>query len=1043
MRITRIRAQRGAALVAVLSLIAVLTALLAAYFALTEQSYTRAAGSSENTRSRWILEAAAQEALAKIMDGGELDDPLAAKNASWKSEDGGVRAPAHMTVCPGLMSVRCFNRSPRSPSDGNPFDSSANPRLIPLFSYAAPTADTPAYFNINTLQNPFHPGEFYLSGYPEASGADDPVSVQWMPVGKDPALPPSASNPLAGRYAYWVDVENSKINLHAAFCSWDEAILPTGVNAFSWWLVWNKTAAPRAADNSIVNWNALMNVQRYASANQRVKEVMEDWTNQRDKGAALSFNFWPEIYSLLDPSDSRTALAVMRKILGSSATLYGRDEERDPLGRAKIDLVAFQKQGVEGSLWNDLMRRLKDDGYHKAYEPNAAVNNGAACSLVQALSVFSKTNEAAGELAVKQMLVNIVEYAKPPDQPPYMSEAEGIIAAKSVPYIAEVAMRARSALWLLKPEDRAVDRFLDQNEKLRTDILTGWTPDGQRFTRAPEWFLTHVVADMAFAFANPNPYQERPFDGVLILDYEWDASCRLEWRNRANETAVKGSYQTVFSDHQWEANGDAAYFYTGILPGSSLESVPDAFRLKEWKIQKNGKTFHQVPFSYPRQRNDPRDWCAMAQKTANAGQTNDDESLCSFQTNGAAVGWFALDTAKSADNVIYIGSPHSCDSKVIKALIRSVKNAENSDTAARKASVVERVFCLDPTLGHRTGNTDLKTSDGRIGHFYGALGHPWRRCSPAVYSQGAGTLTSSFQDARVRDNFAQTPSRTGLQAEKLFVKGEGGDVEVDKEVNGFKLQKSSVKGWKLFRSAPRGEAMTSLGELGLVHSGLLQRPIPLVPSGKEQENCLDAPCNGPPLRMLLDIFTPGAYRNNRTGKAYSLVEWRDQPPNIYQANSPSNPRRGVWNVNTLVASLDPSNGGLVLRDRFQHGFDLWLKSVGGSRTADTNAVPALTHFNSEANVVFPDNIGPLGPSLIANQITTSANAFTIYAVAQLVRDTGKQTGRMDAGDQIVSEQWAQIVVQKIQDTSQSDPDTGAPFRNDYRILSYRVLNNSR
>jgi len=43
-----------------------------------------------------------------------------------------------------------------------------------------------------------------------------------------------------------------------------------------------------------------------------------------------------------------------------------------------------------------------------------------------------------------------------------------------------------------------------------------------------------------------------------------------------------------------------------------------------------------------------------------------------------------------------------------------------------KTAVMERVVCLDPTLGHRTGNPAISGLFGR-GHFYGAKGHFWRR----------------------------------------------------------------------------------------------------------------------------------------------------------------------------------------------------------------------------------------------------------------------------------------------------------------------------
>jgi hypothetical protein len=53
--------------------------------------------------------------------------------------------------------------------------------------------------------------------YPVIGGANPPdLSVYWVNVQTTPNLPASASNPLIGRYAFWVDDENAKINLNTA-----------------------------------------------------------------------------------------------------------------------------------------------------------------------------------------------------------------------------------------------------------------------------------------------------------------------------------------------------------------------------------------------------------------------------------------------------------------------------------------------------------------------------------------------------------------------------------------------------------------------------------------------------------------------------------------------------------------------------------------------------------------------------------------------------------------------------------------------------------
>ena len=95
-------------------------------------------------------------------------------------------------------------------------------------------------------------------------------------------------------------------------------------------------------------------------------------------------------------------------------------------------------------------------------------------------------------------------------------------------------------------------------------------------------------------------------------------------------------------------------------------------------------------------------------------------------------------------------------------------------------------------------------------------------------------------------------------------------------------------------------------------------------------------------------------------------------------------------------------------------------------------------------------------ALVANQISTSANVFTIHVVTQSIRDRGPERsdkgvpaenvqtgiGYMDESDEIIAEHWAQTTVARITEHDQHDPQTGGP-ENNYRILYHRVLENTR
>ena len=74
-----------------------------------------------------------------------------------------------------------------------------------------------------------------------------------------------------------------------------------------------------------------------------------------------------------------------------STTIYGYDDELDPLGRPKIDIVSYQTQASAGgnAVYNELLNRLNDPNYHTAYYPDAFPNNGASNSFMTSLNGFA------------------------------------------------------------------------------------------------------------------------------------------------------------------------------------------------------------------------------------------------------------------------------------------------------------------------------------------------------------------------------------------------------------------------------------------------------------------------------------------------------------------------------------------------------------------------------------------------------------------------------------------------------------------------------
>lgn len=699
--------RRGVALITVLSLIALLTVTLIAFFALVGEDRQRSREFLDLSQSNVLVETAFQEALAKIIEGSE--EPWRTSRSAGGSVSGQIQG-ASMTASPGLMEIRYFFEQPnRGDQAGataftdpesffrNPFAREyngrpANPRWIPLFSWqrfapampfldSAHTIPNPdfnpaAVFNLNTAFNPFYPGEPYLSGYPgeaaavkfmRVNGASDegwpvtqdlnnpdpdfqlrvqdgessydrPFYVQWIPVLENPFVQPGGDNRMIGRYAYWVDVENTKINLNTntrnllspstgrnlsilasilghpegnSFIGSADAVTlrggtpefgnrllhfqsvrssdpvpsfmrarrdlidgqqpvlnaagsnnsnqkirgPNGIRlidgtfddfggnnqasarTFDLMLGWEdrfasgtatwssnrEDALPTAADNSVVDWQVFTGVRPWFGGQFQRRLAMENLfdgygrivNGQQSLAQSGRFNTIHEMYSLLDPA-ARTVpfniaeldpsevppsladirLRVLRRTHGLSATIYGYDEERDPLGKPKIDLVAFLRQAasatspgniISTSTGTELWARLNNPQYHFAYAPGGnnvpyATDISGGRSFVQAFNAFAgdgnQTNNRNGEDFVLQMLTNIVEYTRPHDAPPIIDRSRGIIGAKSMPYVFEVLTRGRNSLWSLAEANRELNYFSPRDSTVQVsseDLLAGWS----------------------------------------------------------------------------------------------------------------------------------------------------------------------------------------------------------------------------------------------------------------------------------------------------------------------------------------------------------------------------------------------------------------------------------------------------------------------------------------------------------------------------------------------------------------------------------------
>ncbi|MFZ5806822.1 MAG: hypothetical protein ACOY3I_06420 [Verrucomicrobiota bacterium] len=983
--------QNGVALATTLLIGAFLSFSLISYLGILEYRHSATKDILHQAQTAFVLDSALQEALAKIMDGTELLDP-ANNRGAWTQSGEKKFASANMTASPGLMSVRYFNENAQTSAVAL---DSANPRYIPLFSYQNSSNEL---FNFNTPNNPFYPGENYLTGFPDQN--NPPVCVQWIPVYRENTN--NGQKILVGRYAYWVDVENTKINLTIAdrpFAEnqWSNTYTGDSAQSLEWWLRWqqNNGQRPRIADGSLVNWKTSFDFIPDTEARLAAQNSLTNYLQSLASGSTLPFNFTSEIYSLLDPQNSFfnwKFSAVLRKIL-SSATLYSRDEECDPLGQAKINLVLFLQEGANtnSASYQNLWSRLTNSQYHLAYHPGATPK-----SFTQSLENFG------GAAVAEQMLANIVEYSKPHTQRPELDRTNrGIIGVKAIPYVKEATTRAYSALRLLPSNACVASNFITNSNgiyMIYTNALTGRTPDNkQTITNLNIWYLTNVVIDVNFTFQQPRLHTNTNFEGNMTLYYDWASTSDVQYTTNAQL-----SFPIILPS--------SSNIYLGIIPGQKILNAPTALQIQRWDIKKSNVIFHTVPLPHLGQNLPARNWWQMAHSTNNAGITNHISSFYEYQKSNIAIGWFLPRTCSNilgfGSNNIYIdptlyGTNWLTDTRCIQAVRDLIRTSSITNTNI--TILKEHVQSIDPALGHRTGNPELWfENNNKRGHFYGVLGHSWRH----------------------RDD-----EQDDLPREELFVQRYDGEHVIHRETTDCQVRPATNTN-SSNQPYVRGELMTSVGEIGFVHSGLLQTLILLHDQKGDNQNALDFSNNGPPIAMLLDLFSPGAYRNNQIRATNTMGSWS----NSFTTNSPENPRRGVWNVNTTLFCLD-EEGKLKSENLKNRGWNQWLNFTGGTNT-NINILSPLAHFNSEASYQFTNRDQVVGTALVANQISTSANAFTIHAVAQSIREVNGE-------HRVVGEKWARVIVDKVQDTNQTDPDTQAPFQNNYRILDYQTRNHSR
>jgi hypothetical protein len=677
--------------------------------------------------------------------------------------------------------------------------------------------------------------------------------------------------------------------------------------------------------------------------------------------------------------------------------------------------------------------------------------------------------DANGEAAILQMLVNMVEYTLPPERPPLIDEAQGLVGHRSVPYVAEVVTRAKSALWLLPRAD-----LMDLDRLLARDVDGNFTYRHEG--RGLEYYMDHVLIDLALAFVNPDPFATRVFDGEVKLDYTWGPLPPGANVVPGPQTRpLRGLYSATVEGGSEEPKkirptGDSVVFHLGLVPASALwqKTYATMLRIRGWEIRDAAGLWHKVPVRHAGSGSGPIPWWAMAQNTRHTGllrvganwhafgkntlaQYQRDSDLHGFR----AVGWFTVPERKVAadgrilrNHLEMMGWGEGLNSSMDEGALERLRQFVGS---LRWRAVYESVFAIDPALGHRTGASDARPeADPSLrGHLYGTTGHVWRhggahgktesgedsgegkkgdsddapddtpeeaaetdvppgfaghRISPVTgvfrvgdriqVSQttanwsgrrhhGIGQRQASTQvpalnaaflpgveveslvsdtdpggylrnfraleldafpldgrdlklkdDGKWLDDFAKATGRIPAEHKPAKVTRdshvESLEVVLLPEVKALQPDKEQLHGKALrglFAGAPRSAMMTSIGEIGFVHSGMPNLPILLTEAHGTNEYLLNSPKNGPPMRMLLDLFTPGAFVDPGTGQRVQRQAWESGSG---PSNSPASPRIGTWNVNTAIAH----EGYLTIRQGAHGSLEEMKKEI------DPSALPA-------------------------------------------------------------------------------------------------------
>lgn len=215
------RLDRGFALLLVLVAVTLASLLALGMLAMSRLDRNSARGISNSDRTELLSQAALEHAVS-LLD-HNIPQPLPPGVDPIPLETS--QPPLFSPLAPTQPTRPTFNNTNWVVNPGmltliGPGTVASSVQSIPLYTQPDPTDPNPTKVDLNaplaTTINSIPP-VYPIRGVSVTSGTPPQCLVDWVNVLKDPTQPASKTNPIVGRYGFWIDDESAKVNINMAY----------------------------------------------------------------------------------------------------------------------------------------------------------------------------------------------------------------------------------------------------------------------------------------------------------------------------------------------------------------------------------------------------------------------------------------------------------------------------------------------------------------------------------------------------------------------------------------------------------------------------------------------------------------------------------------------------------------------------------------------------------------------------------------------------------------------------------------------------------